>query len=210
LAAVCLCVLLFGKVDGVEFSPDGFERRAYDFHRVPLLNWQVRPTSRTSITGDVERYVRSQGWIPAPGKSRRWDAVSLTSVTGTRAGEASILCHYFDLRDGNGSLVWLTWSNDHPELAASLWSAVHRLALVEAYPLVPEIFELAAQAESKEAFQERLEGLLVRSMVALADDSFQIGRYTQAARLYRSALVLDPNNAHIRSRLAALDGRAEG
>lgn len=74
----CL-VLLFGPVQGEEFSPQLFQRRHFRFYQVPLLRWQLTPVRRWDRTERLESAIAKVISGPVP---------TAPSAVGSRRGGA--------------------------------------------------------------------------------------------------------------------------
>jgi tetratricopeptide (TPR) repeat protein len=206
LGALVVGILMFGNVIGSEFSPNQFDRREYFYYRIPLVRLQVTPVYRNGSTNDLERHIRAQPYIPKePQSSPRWDVVR-TACNGveTGRGDAEILCNYLDSTVDGGQLRWLQWSQQHPNLAKHLWPAVAKLAQQNLYILVPGLFQLAANADTKkpDEFKRRLDATLSLEYQRLGDHHRELEEYEQAVDRYNDALSHDPQ------RKPALEGRA--
>jgi hypothetical protein len=56
-------VLVFGRVEGVEFSPSRFQTRHFSVHEIPWLKIQVSPIHRTTSQSSTARYLIAQSLI---------------------------------------------------------------------------------------------------------------------------------------------------
>ena len=63
LLAACGWVLLFGRVQGLEFCPRTFEFRSFSYVEVPLLRIQVWPVSRETEAHEAADYLVAQGYV---------------------------------------------------------------------------------------------------------------------------------------------------
>ena len=183
-----LLVMTFGQVTGLEFSPDRFERRSFVYYQIPLLKLQISPVLRDNVSNDLERHIRRQKLISGPPRSRRWDVVSVSfgAEASPREGPAQVLCRYLDQSDER-DLWWLQWSRAHPELAGPFWSAIQQAAQLNAYFLIPEMFDLAVHAKDPTDFCEQLDELLTRRYTEVARDYQALGRTAEAQRLFAAA-----------------------
>jgi hypothetical protein len=181
-------------VQGLEFSPEAFERRTFSFHEIPFVRIQVTPIRRSAQLLPLEAYILSQKWV-LPLAPASWDL-----AVGWRAGKrvdprgASILCDYLDTLDSSGNLVWLSWSQSHPTLAAVLWPIIARLARERLYEIIPEIMRLAAAADapSPQQLQTNLGQQVAQRCMVLADYYSSAGQQEYARRLAKLALEFDP------------------
>lgn len=196
-----LAIAFFGHVDGTEFQPSDFARRRYSFFQVPIVSWQILPTSRFPIQSDLVAHLRTSGWLkPVP--NLPWDPVEATEAATFRIGDAQILCHFLDARDQNSDLIWLMWSKEHPDLAKVLWPRIQQLAIADLYFLVPGVFELAAAASDATQYEQELSQWLSRQLADVADAYLEFGDPMQAQAALDLALREDPDNLELRRRRA--------
>jgi hypothetical protein len=187
-----LAVLAFGHVNGLEFSPQSFERRSYTFFQIPLVRWQVTPTSRSDETLMFEQYLRQQRLLPHRRGPRRWDIVWVVEASRQRDGNPAILTRYLDLEGTQPKQHWHQWTIDHPEQAKALWPAVQLAAVLNAYELIPPLFDFAATDAPAEDFAQQLWQRLSRSLTELADDRAAAEQWEAARRIY-TAVLEQPN-----------------
>jgi tetratricopeptide (TPR) repeat protein len=204
LALVLMCgVAMFGLVAGEEFSPDTFVQRNFYYYEVPLLGWQVSPVFRSERKAALVLHLRQQKMLPAlPRDEPRWHFVAAHRGQKYLTGDANILCTYFDIEQDDENL-WLKWTKSQPELAAILWPAIAEVARAQHYPFVPDMMQLAAEADDPPTFQQALDQLLAGHYAQLAANHYDLTAYDQAIRLYTQALSHAPNDQ------AALTGRAD-
>ena len=182
--ALLLVELFFGQVVGSEFSPDRFERRSYRFYQIPWLHVQLSPVLRSDISNDLERYLRRKKLIRAAPVCKRWDPLDVSAALTFQPskGQAIVLCRYLDQRDDQRNLWWLEWTRAHPELAKPLWSAVQQAAELQAYFVLPELFELAALAADPTIFSAQIDQVLAQRYGELAEDYSAVGQLDEAQR----------------------------
>jgi len=191
---VLFAVATFGMVLGYEFSPDLFQRRQFVYYQLPLLRIQVTPVFRDAISNDLERHLSRSGAVPLSGVPR-WDVVDTRPGAKGPRGDAAILCTFLDLRDDDGDLVWLKWTQEHPELAREFWPHVAQVARDGAYYLVPDLFELVAPARDAGRLRQQIAARLAEDYAQLGDVQRQQGLHDPAVKLYRTALKYDPTSA---------------
>lgn len=200
---------LFGYVDGEEFSPENFTRRAFSYYRLPIVGIQITPITRTDRTNDLESHLTKQKLvteIPTTDDKRRWDlVVARTGLPANRRvftqGEAQILCSYLDV-EIDGKSFWLDWSEKHPEAAKILWPAIAKLARQELYVFVPPLLVVARGITDGADFQQQVDSLLAQKYIELAKTQQQLGKHATAVELYDEAITHAPQNAE------AFSGRA--
>jgi hypothetical protein len=202
-------VLTFGRVSGVEFSPQLFQRRSYTFFQIPAVRWQVTPAWRHDETLTLEQHLRQQRLLPHRSAPARWDVVWAAEGDRRHEGNPIILTRYLDVTDANREQHWYAWTKEHPELAKILWSAVQRAATLEAYELIPPLFELAAAGGSPDELQHRINGVLSENLADLADDLAAAGDTAAAERLHKALLDRTDLDAGLRGQLESRPGRAK-
>jgi hypothetical protein len=129
-----------GRVGGVEFSPDTFEHRSFQY--VQWCGIQLTPTRHSLWQSDVDRYLHEQGFVEWPDDIEpRWYFVKgfAPHVRGW-SGEAKSMCHGLGCYSGNDQ--WVTWSQENPELARVVWPRVVTLARNEQFATVLLLFKL--------------------------------------------------------------------
>jgi hypothetical protein len=203
VAVIGLAILIFGGVTGVEFSPDGFQRRWFYYHEIPLLRIQVWPISRSDLTNDLQTHLLSEKLVPPtkPEGAQRWHLVSVSRIGGSRTGDAQILCSYLDSYRPQGDLVWLDWTKKHPDLAKVLWPAIAELAAEQLYVFVPELIDLAKSAQGEADLQARTDLILAERYGQLADAQQELGNHARALALYDLALPHTKDHDPLRKRL---------
>lgn len=210
-AVLAYCTLMFGLVQGEEFSPNTFVRREFQYYQLPWLGWQISPISRQTKTNALETYVAAQSWVsPLPaGSSQRWDLVLATqgTVPGTQRilsqGGARILCAYLDAQRENQDLVWLEWSKKNPELAKVVWPLIVRLARDDLYVFVPDLLRVARGESDVEKLRSELQRRLAERYLEFAQVQQRIGRHEAAVELFSGAIDYAPESP------VAFQGRAD-
>ena len=198
-------LVFFGVASGREFSPDQFDRRRFTFLQLPLVRAQITPVRRKPVANDLDRHLKSSGLVVVKQKAARWDVAQLDGPLGPRYGDANILWSYLEMSDVERNLVWLTWTKKHPTQAKLLWPAVQEMAQANAYVVVPQLFELAAEAGSDDAFGRRLQCLLAQQYASLGDNYRALEDHRTAVGYYDLSLTHDASNADtLRARAASL------
>ena len=172
------------------------------FFQIPWVQLQISPVFRDDVTNELEAHLRRQRLIAARAVSGRWDVITLRAGVTPTNGQALILCRYLDQRDEQRQLRWLDWTRQHPDVAKSFWAAVQQAAILEAYYLVPELFERAAAAGDPGSFAVELDRWLSASYAALGDDYLDSDRPAAAARYYAAALEREPDSSQLRQKQA--------
>lgn len=152
-----LSIVIFGQVNGEEFSPQRFTMRRFHYVQIPFLRWQVWPVTFTKVTGaddalanHIRRTTRTNNLMSnVRATPTRWDIISMEQVGAqTYRGDASILTNYLRQPGAKGMETWLDWSKANPGLAAELWGVVAQLAQKDLYPIIPEVLEAARRLDA--------------------------------------------------------------
>lgn len=180
---------------GEEFSPQVWERRSYSFGELHPFDYQLWGITRTPIArSSFETYLVGQKLVPLQAKADRWDVLWSVEYAPLSYKDAAILTRAFDEIGPTGGYVWHQWSLDHPEMARALWPCVATLAEDYLYVYVPEILDLARDAEDPTEFEKRLLEKMQAIYADLAEDERNSGRTAAADRLAeRSALFAKPD-----------------
>jgi hypothetical protein len=185
-----IMTLAFGGVAGEEFSADSFSRRSFWYYQVPLLGLQITPIYREDMTNELESALQTRGCLPpATDNASRWDLASATHDGGESLvhGDASILCDYLDAVDQDGKHLWLTWTDEHPQLAQQFWPEVARLARRQLYMFLPALFEIAGNTTEAPELSRKLRQEILRQYQRLADIQSRRGDTERAAQLLEEA-----------------------
>jgi len=148
-AVLVLMTLIFGQVNGEEFSPDTFERRRYHYFQIPILRFQVTGMKRKNMGIEMADTVEDHASnVDSTATIKNWDLVLSRRVGSTVwLGDAKILC---DLLSTTGNskrgFLWESWSEKYPHLADRFWPVVADTAQAGSYILLPDLFELAEEA----------------------------------------------------------------
>lgn len=161
-------VYLFGSVRGTELCADTLERRSFAFLEIPFIGYQIRATTHIDISGNLEKYLATNGLVPAPPEAKKtWHLIQIVrATTGKRQGDPEILCRYLDARNSEHELAWLKWTEAHPQLAPHVWRGVCDLALAGEYTTIPDLLELAQGATDPVALQAEIKRLIAQTQSA--------------------------------------------
>ena len=67
---------------------------------------------------------------------------------------------YLDAAESGDRRRWVHWSENHDDLAKTLWPAVQQLAQNEAYVFVPDLFDLTKTIDCDEQFKQAVQQLI--------------------------------------------------
>jgi len=185
LVLFALLVMMFGTVEGEEFSPQRFERRRYYFYCLPFTRWQISPTFGNNVTGSLEstllkdKLVRTVPQVPA-----RWDLVSVGDSLRVQRAIAALLT---DVLDGYAGFGWEEWTKANPARAQLLWPAIQEMAELDAYELIPDLLDFVLLKTPDAEFPAQLRRHLNQAYASLADDYSREGREDPARQLREAA-----------------------
>ena len=132
-------------------------------------------------------------WIqPDLQAAQRWDLLGGSIAAWTAPpGDAAILTAYVEPGEG-GQSPWMLWSKDHPELAAELWPLVADAAHLNAYIVLPDLFDAARQHSDKPApeFRLRMQAATAEGLRLFGEDLAQQGRADLAEQVLSRADAL--------------------
>ncbi len=191
-------VWIFGHVRGEEFSPDTFEVRSFSYYRIPLTEIQVKAVRHHTFGSALRDHLIRKNLLPkSANDTPRWDLVYRQNLWSREAilGDAQFLVDFLpDFRDGWDD-EWLTWTQDHPDLAAILWPAVAELARTNLYIFVPDLLELAEVAEQPDDLERQIDQTLAEQYYQVAEIHRKEGRHDSAVRYYDMVLDHDPTHS---------------
>lgn len=157
LAALSWFLGLSGTVYGVEFSPDRFSHRSFRYYQ--WCGIQITPKQSREWRSEVDDYIHEHGFVanvdrPDP----RWHLVK-GFAPGVRGwhGNAKLMCQSVGCWGGNDE--WVTWSEDHPDLAKIIWPQVVVWARNEQYYVIMTLFRFTEleNATSPEDVRAKIE-----------------------------------------------------
>ena len=220
--ATYITVQTFGRVEGIEFSPDTFASRTFVYYEIPLIRARVSGVDREDISSGLQRNVTSSNLIAkSTVDPPRWHLVAMTKGSVYYQDDALIVYQY--LRTNGNALVtptltlgdspaaefWAEWTRKHDKLAKIFWPAVADVCRQDLYTFAPALFNQAEQmtaAESKpsvEEFQQALDEVLAEQYTELGDVRRGQGAHDEAIEYYAAALD------HVADYRAALSGREQ-
>lgn len=152
-------VNIFGRVYGVELCAETLERRSFYFLEIPLIHYQIRPTTHNDVSGALEQHLATNSLVPSPPAAKKtWHVINIVrGVSGMRRGDPEILVRYLDARTSNHKVAWLEWTEANPKLAAPVWKGVCDLALAGEYTAIPDLLELTQGATDPVALQTEVQ-----------------------------------------------------
>ena len=176
-------ILMLGQVRGRELSLASFQTRDFTFYRIPVVGWQVTPVWRGDEQGDLADELRRLGLLTAQKPATEWRVAWVRTAGGRHDSDVAILTSYLDDEGEGQGPFWKRWTVDHPQLARRFWPVVQQTAALDAYVLIPELFDLARTATHLNDLTRRLHRFQSRSMEMLADDVQAAGDTRQACAI---------------------------
>ncbi len=164
-------ILIQGRVSGIEFSPHTFQERSFSFYEIPLLERQITPIRRKTLSNSTLLYLRINGFVTTSSNpTSQWDLVSLTrGFIGDSLSDAELLLSPLSLRVDDVS-YWETWSEEQPEKARFFWPIAQKLAIRELYLFLPPLFEVAQKDLSQNEFQSAIKKQIREDYLRLSDN----------------------------------------
>ncbi len=143
-----------GEKAGVEFSPDDFTMRSFNYCRLPLVNWTLRGIERKDVINLSATTLIDDDWVRATGRTpKRWHLVSENGVDFSSYQKASAECDarfltkYFDFANSDGENIIINWTDDHPKPAKAFWPLIAEMARGSLYLPIPELMEFVLDYE---------------------------------------------------------------
>lgn len=192
-----LVTVSLGRVTGEEFSPDTFQRRLFEFYRLPFSNIRISPIYCQEFTGELEKMLSASGHVgPVGRRSTRWETSRYFTGQGNAwLGDSHILCSYLDAESSNGKeSVWLKWSRDNPKMAKLFWPHIGRLAHRNLYLLIPDAMGIPAGHDTVEELDAAMKSHLAKAYMEAAKMSKDNGDLDRASEIRGFLLTDQPDD----------------
>lgn len=178
-------VQILGSVAGEEFSPYTMESREFEYTEIPLMKIQISPISRNNYRNALEDHIFTKYMPKNSRQSSRWDLVmDNRTPVNTQALKASILDNYLSSYSlETGDLIWLTWSEEHPDSAKILWPRIVRLAQLEQYDVMPQLFRAALDSTEADKLERTVSRICLKQLVPIAEEQASAGEIESASEL---------------------------
>ncbi len=193
-------ILVFGSVEGVEFSPTHFETRRFSVYEIPLLKVQISPIHRDPAQqSNTVKYLFAQSYLQKPTAAPvDWHLAELSrSGTGTFEADAHLLTQQLDFDTWRASTqngMWEEWSKKNPALATVLWPTIRQLANRELYILMPQIFDYALSSDNDLELKKQIDDYLRTNYAELVSEMRNAKRDQLADELLKEALYDYPTD----------------
>lgn len=125
---------------GVQFSPDGFQRRRFSYYEA--FGVRLSATDYFNNTGNLELDLAKNKWITYSGrkpKDKDWVIVSHFTHGTMYQSDAAILIDYLDMSNATGAIDLDRWGQANPGYAAVMWPEIQKAAEGNMYILIPDI-----------------------------------------------------------------------
>lgn len=193
-------LLVFGRVSGTEINADSLQRRDYTFFQIPVVQVQCSPVWRSSGNDRVANTLKSEGHLLPQSATNRWDVIAVNVGGRQLNGKAEILDEYLGMAEDTGQAEdWELWTIEHPQRATVLWNAVHRAVQLNAYELVPYLFNAAESTDDPQELRTKIGTIAAREYAEIAADHAAIGETLRARTLYEASLEYQASDEHRRA-----------
>jgi len=192
-----------GAKSGVEFSPDDFTMRRFDYCNLPIINWTRRGIKYVDVPDSTAETLIADGWIRKTGRvEKRWHLVSesggwSSSFKIPTDCDARFLTDYFDYTNSDGENSVNKWNNDNPISAKEYWPLIADMARQDLYLPIPGLMEFILEYPEPDKDSEFLAELSKR----VADAWYQggmtdqlNGRHERAIERFDLALSKDSDH----------------
>ena len=196
-----IVVLMYGLVNGSEFSPDDFTRRDFSYYRVPWVGWTLSGIQYDDITPELGQTLTTLGFVKrpksVPDEPKTWHLYYDAAVPNSYACDARFLTSYLDFTDWDSTSAtstpfWIKWNEQFPESAKIFWPTVADLARNEMYLIIPDVMRFAMNVTEDQpgSFQTDLNRLTRAGWITSGESKLLMGEYQQATeRLLRAKLI---------------------
>lgn len=202
-----LILSAMGEKTGIEFSPDDFSMRRFNYCRIPLINWTRRGIDYENVDCPTGQNLIADDWIRVTGRiPKRWHLVSESVGYSTsrlpEECDARFLTKYFEFTNSDGENHIMKWTDANPKSAKVLWPEVAELARDALYLPIPALFEFAidhSKADNDDKFIDELNLQLSKAWMAAAKTDQLTGRHKRAVSRFEKALEIVGDDAEIES-----------
>lgn len=160
----------YASVQGVEFSPNTFSHRQFNYYRLPFtkarLSATTLQTTKSTASADVLKHLQTLPGVTV------WHVASATQYR-EEFFPAKVLHDSLSERNADGKDYWGAWSNANSQRAAVLWPLIQQAAYRELYFAIPGMLECAESASNadqmeRDLFQHLADALAIQSNPSLA------------------------------------------
>jgi hypothetical protein len=199
-----MILVAYGEKSGVEFSPDDFSMRKFNYCRLPLINWTKRGIEYTDVENATAESLIQDDWIRETGrKPKRWHLVSESGGFFRDSGklpaecDARFLTSYFDLSNEDGETLVIKWTDENPKSAKMVWPLIADMARGNLYLLIPDIFEFVLdrpEADKDENFASEFRVRVSESWYQAGLTDQLKGEHDRAIERFNTALAVNEDH----------------
>ncbi|MFN7732071.1 MAG: hypothetical protein ACK5OB_09215 [Pirellula sp.] len=155
----------YASVQGMEFSPNTFSHRHFNYYRLPFtkarLTATTLQTTNSTASADVLKHLQTLPNTPV------WHVAWATQYR-EEFFPAKVMYDSLTERNADGKDYWGAWSNANPQRAAVLWPLIQQAAYHELYFAIPDMLECAEDAPNadqmeRDLFQHLADALALQS-----------------------------------------------
>lgn len=128
-------------IAGVEFCPQLFQKRDFNYLRIPGTKIRLGSTTLSPASSPSGTPVLTHLAATNPAE---WQVSKASQGGKTTEHGPEILIGYLTATNADGANAWDDWSFKNPAHAKVLWPIVQEVAEQDLYFCVPELFRLAA------------------------------------------------------------------
>ncbi|QEG25275.1 hypothetical protein [Mariniblastus fucicola] len=206
----------YGEKSGIEFSPDDFSMRRFNYCNFPIVNWTRRGIKYTDVENGTALMLIDDDWIRETGRTpKRWHLVSENggNFSTTRKisadCDARFLTNYFDLSNNEGEIYVSKWTDDNPDSAKIFWPLIAEMARDDLYLPIPELIEFVLDYPDPDKDDE----FPVKLRKRVADAWYQAGLTDQLNGSHEKAtarfdMAIATGEGHERAEQAKLDSES--
>jgi len=133
---------------GVEFSPDDFSSRSFEYYQDPLSGMLFRGRTYSSTYNNHPDLVITNLISPLKITPKTWHLVSENSNLSqviSHDCDARFLYDLMNLLTEDLDSFWDDWNNNYPDHAKIFWPLIAEMARDELYLTIPEIMSVASE-----------------------------------------------------------------
>lgn len=199
-----LILSAYGERSGVEFSPDDFSMRKFDYCNLPLINWTRRGIKYSDAPNGNAATLIADDWIRVTGRTpKRWHLVSETGGQLFPSGrmpsdcDARFLTEYFDTNNNSGENWIMNWTNDNPKSAKRYWPLIAEMARDELYLPIPGLMEFVLDypnSDKDENFEAALLKRVSEAWYQAGITDQRNGSHQRAVKRFEMAISKDESH----------------
>lgn len=155
-------------VQGIEFHPGTWQMRTFRFRADPLSGFQWSAIRHDTGVHKADPSVIALLDSRTKQTLNRWDLAEIKQLGTTQSGPSAVMLQLltgYGVDRGYRSVqAWNQWTAQNPKQAKLFWPALQELAVLGAYPQIPNLLELPFAESSDDQFALRLNQQMLRSL----------------------------------------------